>query len=120
MAQLNELIHQPQRLQIMATLAALDADTQLSFTYVRDQLGLTDGNLGAHLRKLEDAHYIAVTKAFVGRKPQTYLQATAEGRRAFAEHLAALEAILHTATATPVVKTDPSVDGTLRLEQPAR
>lgn len=117
MAQLNELIHQPQRLQIMATLAALDADTQLSFTYVRDQLGLTDGNLGAHLRKLEDAQYIAVTKAFVGRKPQTYLQATGEGRRAFAEHLAALEAILNTATVS-VAKTDQPSDGTLRLEQP--
>ncbi len=39
MAQLNELTHQPQRLQIMATLAALDADTQRSFRYVRDQLG---------------------------------------------------------------------------------
>lgn len=120
MAQLNDLIHQPQRLQIMATLAALDHDTQLSFTYVRDQLGLTDGNLGAHLRKLEDAHYIAVTKTFVGRKPQTYLQATGEGRQAFAEHLAALEAILNTATVVPVAKADQPSDGTLTLEQHPR
>ncbi len=99
----------------MATLAALPDDTQLSFTYVRDQLNLTDGNLGSHLRKLEDARYIAVTKAFVGRKPQTYLQATQEGRRAFAE----LEAILNMATVVPVANVDQPIDGTLRLEQPA-
>jgi DNA-binding PadR family transcriptional regulator len=57
-------------------------------------LEVTDGNLGAHLRKLEEASYIAVNKTFVERKPRTYISATAEGRRVFQEHVAALESIL--------------------------
>ena len=55
---------------------------------------VTDGNLGAHLRKLEEAGYIAVNKIFVERKPRTYVSATAEGRKVFQEHVAALESIL--------------------------
>ncbi|HLV99856.1 MAG TPA: transcriptional regulator [Ktedonobacterales bacterium] len=94
MGTLNELIHQPLRLRLMAVLVALQPDEQVGFTALRDLLDLTDGNLGAHLRKLEEAGYIAVTKTFVGRKPQTYLCATPVGRQAFAEHVAALEAIL--------------------------
>ena len=66
----------------------------MDFTYLRDLLEVTDGNLGAHLRKLEEAGYIAVNKAFVERKPHTYVSATAEGRKVFKEHVAALELIL--------------------------
>ena len=95
MSTLNELIHQPLRLRLMAILVALQPDAQIGFTALRDLLELTDGNLGAHLRKLEEAGYIAVAKTFVARKPQTYLSATPVGRQAFAEHVAALEAILH-------------------------
>ncbi len=94
MAELNETIHQPVRLQIMAALVALDPSDDVDFTYLRDLLGVTDGNLGAHLRKLEDAGYIAVNKTFVERKPRTYVAATAEGRKAFQEHVTALESIL--------------------------
>ncbi len=95
MSTLNELIHQPLRLRLMAVLVALEPDGQIGFTALRDLLDLTDGNLGAHLRKLEEAGYISVTKTFVARKPQTFLSATPLGRQAFAEHVAALEAILH-------------------------
>lgn len=94
MAELNEIIHQPLRLRIMAMLIALEPDTQVSFTYLRDRLNLTDGNLGAHLRKLEEAGYVAVSKTFVERKPQTFLAATPQGRQAFAAHVTALQAIL--------------------------
>jgi DNA-binding PadR family transcriptional regulator len=55
---------------------------------------VTDGNLGAHLRKLEEAGYIAVNKTFVERKPRTFIIATDLGRRVFQEHVAALESIL--------------------------
>jgi DNA-binding MarR family transcriptional regulator len=117
MTDLNELIHQPQRLQIMAALAALDDETQLGFTFLRDQLALTDGNLGAHLRKLEDAGYIAVTKMFVARKPQTFVSATSKGRGAFAEHVAALENLLNAATtAAHRQKAVQPGDSMLRLE----
>ncbi|HNT76764.1 MAG TPA: transcriptional regulator [Anaerolineae bacterium] len=94
MSNLNETIHQPVRLRIMAALVTLEASNEVDFTYLRELLDVTDGNLGAHLRKLEEASYIAVNKVFVERKPRTYVSATAEGRRVFQEHVAALEAIL--------------------------
>ena len=94
MARLDELIHQPVRLRLMATLVAARDGTKLDFTFLRDHLGVTDGNLGAHLRRLEDAGYVAVSKTFVGRKPRTYATATAPGRDAFASHVRALEAVL--------------------------
>jgi DNA-binding MarR family transcriptional regulator len=94
MAELNETIHQPVRLRIMAALVTLDAGSEVDFTYLRDLLDVTDGNLGAHLRKLEEAGYITVTKVFVDRKPRTYVSASTEGRKIFQEHVAALESIL--------------------------
>ncbi len=94
MAGLNETIHQPVRLQIMASLVTLEPGNEVDFTYLRDLLNVTDGNLGAHLRKLEEAGYIAVNKTFVDRKPRTFVGATALGRAVFQEHVAALEAIL--------------------------
>ena len=94
MAELNETIHQTVRLRIMATLVTLEPDAEVEFTFLRDLLEVTDGNLGAHLRKLEEADYIAINKTFVERKPHTFISATAEGRRVFKEHVAALESIL--------------------------
>jgi DNA-binding MarR family transcriptional regulator len=65
MAEFNEIIHQPVRLQIMAALVTLEAGNEVDFTYLRDLLEVTDGNLGAHLYKLEEAGYIAINKTFV-------------------------------------------------------
>jgi len=94
MAEFNETIHQPVRLRIMAALVTLEPSDDVDFAYLRDLLEVTDGNLGAHLRKLEEAGYIAVSKTFVERKPRTFVSATPEGRRVFKEHVAALESIL--------------------------
>ncbi|MBA2396196.1 MAG: transcriptional regulator [Ktedonobacteraceae bacterium] len=94
MASLNEIIHQPVRLRIMAMLIALPAETQMKFTLLKETLELTDGNLGAHLHKLEEAGYLTIVKAFVLNKPQTYIQATEAGRNAFLEHRNALREIL--------------------------
>lgn len=94
MAELNETIHQPVRLRIMASLVTLESGNEVDFTYLRELLDVTDGNLGAHLRKLEEAGYIAVNKTFVDRKPRTFVSATPKGRRVFQEHVAALESIL--------------------------
>ena len=94
MAKLNEIIHQTVRLRIMAALVILEPTDEVDFTYLRNLLEVTDGNLGAHLRKLEEAGYINVNKTFVERKPRTYISATAEGRKVFKEHVAALESIL--------------------------
>jgi DNA-binding MarR family transcriptional regulator len=94
MVELNEIIHQPVRLRILAALVTLQDGDEVDFTYLRELLQVTDGNLGAHLRKLEEAGFISIKKTFVERKPRTYIAATADGRRAFQEHVAALESIL--------------------------
>jgi len=94
MAELNELIHQTVRLRIMAALVTLEPSDEVDFTYLRDLLDVTDGNLGAHLRKLEEAGYIAINKTFVERKPRSFISATSEGRQVFKEHVAALESII--------------------------
>ena len=94
MAILNEVIHQPVRLRLMAALTALPPEMQVVFSYLKDALELTDGNLGAHLHKLEEAGYVTISKTFVRNKPQTYIEATKAGRQAFADHTAALREIL--------------------------
>lgn len=94
MPDLDPVIHQPVRLRIMAALAALNERESVEFTFVRDLLGLTDGNLGAHIRRLEEEGYVSVEKAFVDRKPRTYVSLTGKGRSAFELHVRALQGIL--------------------------
>ena len=94
MPNLDAIIHQPVRLRIMATLAALRTDESVEFTFLRGMLGLTDGNLGAHLRRLEEAGYVHLDKTFVDRKPRTYAALTPRGRSAFRDHVDALKGIL--------------------------
>ncbi len=94
MAQLDNIIHQTVRLQIMSSLVSLDQNEQVNFTYLRKLLKLTDGNLGAHLTKLEEAGYIKIDKTFVARKPQTFISTTGKGRDAFNEHTDALKKII--------------------------
>ena len=95
MPSLDEIIQQPVRLRLMAALVAIKSGESAEFTLLRDLLGTTDGNLGAHLRRLEEAGYIEITKKFVDRKPRTFIAATALGRKVFRNQVAALEEILH-------------------------
>lgn len=92
---LNETIHQSTRLRIMTLLASQPDRGRLAYGFVQKTLGLTGGNLTTHLRNLEDAGYIAVTKEFQDLKPRTWLRATPAGRRAFAEYLANLRRALN-------------------------
>lgn len=94
MEALDPVIHQPARLQIMSALCQLPDTFRVDFTFLKDQLRLTDGNLGAHLATLESKGYIAVNKEFVARRPKTFVAATAAGRAAFASHVNALNSIL--------------------------
>lgn len=91
---INKVIHQPVRLRVMASLVTLGPEEAVDFAYLRDLLQVTDGNLGAHLQRLEEAGYINVKKTFVLRKPRTFISATAKGRSAFHDHVEALEEIL--------------------------
>ena len=79
----DRLIHEPNRLMIMAQLYVVQS---ADFTFLLHQTGMTPGNLSAHLSKLEDAGYVEVTKEFIERKPHTALTLTKKGRIAFKEY----------------------------------
>lgn len=87
----DKLIHERQRLAIVSALAVHAA---LSFNALKELLGLTDGNLSVHARKLEDAGYIACTKGFEGRMPRTEYRLTAAGRRSLERYLAHMESLI--------------------------
>jgi DNA-binding MarR family transcriptional regulator len=87
---LDDVIHGRIRLGVVAYLSAVDSAL---FGELRDQVGATDGNLSAHLRKLEDAGYVRADKSFVNRKPQTRLSLTAEGRKAWRVWLDRIDAL---------------------------
>ena len=95
MSELDPLIHQPTRLRIMAALVSLKDGTRVDFTFLRDLLELTDGNLSIHLQRLEEAGHLTVEKTFVKRRPKTWIWATRQGREAFAAYVDALEQIIH-------------------------
>ena len=105
MSELNPVIHQPIRLQIMSLVTSLDGEMHIEFTNLQKILQVTAGNLGAHLRKLEDEGFISIQKTFLSRKPHTYIETTPLGHQAFAEHVAALADILQQ---TPITKLDES------------
>jgi DNA-binding MarR family transcriptional regulator len=88
--QLDDLIHSRLRLAAMAVLASVE---RAEFTFLRDQVKATDGNLGAHLRKLEDAGYVTATKRFADRKPVTDYRITPAGRAAFEAYVQQLAAL---------------------------
>lgn len=77
----------------LGVVAVLVARSEASFSDLRALVGLTQGNLGMHLEKLEEAGYIVVRKEFVHRKPRTTARLTPRGRRAFLAHVAHLNAI---------------------------
>ena len=79
------------RLGIMSVLMVND---HMDFTGLRDLLEVTDGNLASHLKALEKAAYVRVEKRFLGRKPNTLYHITAAGKKAFREHINALENLL--------------------------
>ena len=87
MAQLDELIHQPLRLKIMAALYAERDGEPLEFSRLKAIAQATDGNLGSHLTTLEKAGYVEIAKDFIGKKPRTRVAVTPAGRRAFRRHV---------------------------------
>ncbi|MFW5417858.1 transcriptional regulator [Nocardiopsis sp. CNT-189] len=89
-ARLDDVIHAPVRFSIVAALAsAREAD----FRFVRDTVEVSDSALSKQVSTLEKAGYVTVRKSSVGRRPRTFLALTAEGRTAFARHIAALREI---------------------------
>ena len=91
---LDRAIHEKGRMAIMSLLAATP---EVSFTDLRDTLGMTDGNLTTHIKHLQKAGYVGVTKSFRGKRPLTTLSVTADGRIAFGRYIDALEKIVKSA-----------------------
>jgi DNA-binding MarR family transcriptional regulator len=90
----DENIHQPVRLKLMAALKALPERERMEFTRAKHLVQATDGNLGAHITRLEQAGYIGVEKDFLGKRPRTRLHLTKAGRRAFDKYADFLKALL--------------------------
>ena len=88
---LDRIIHEKGRLAIMSLLAA---SPELSFTELRDTLGMTDGNLTTHIRTLQEAGYVSVAKTYQNNRPLTTCLLTSKGRKAFAEYINLLERIV--------------------------
>jgi DNA-binding MarR family transcriptional regulator len=89
--QLDRVIHEKGRLAIMSMLAA---SPELSFTEMRDALKMTDGNLTTHIRTLQEAGYLSVTKSFQNNRPLTTCALTPAGKKAFTNYINLLESIL--------------------------
>lgn len=88
---IDDVIHGRVRLGIMAHLANAGV---ADFNELKSALGATQGNLSVHLRKLEDAGYIAIEKGYLGRKPNTKARLTKKGRSAFADYLDRLSQLI--------------------------
>ena len=89
--QLDRVIHEKGRLAIMSMLAA---SPELSFTELRDALGMTDGNLTTHIRTLQEEGFVAVSKSYANNRPLTTCSLTPGVRKAFASYIDLLEQIV--------------------------
>lgn len=89
--EIDDIIHGRVRLSVMAYLSGAGV---ADFNELKAKVGGTDGNLSVHIRKLEEAGYIAVEKTFIGRKPQTRCSLTGKGRAAWIAYIARMEDLM--------------------------
>jgi DNA-binding HxlR family transcriptional regulator len=76
-------------------MSALAVNDMLDFNSLKEYLDVTDGNLASHFKALEKEEFIGIKKSFIGKKPNTKYYMTKEGKKAFADHLKALEKIIN-------------------------
>lgn len=96
--QFDELVHAPHRLRICAFL---DATTSAEFGALRDLLGVADSVLSKHLKVLQDAGYLTISKPTGRGRVKTWVSLTADGHRAYAGHVQALKALLDDSATSP-------------------
>ena len=89
--EIDRLVHEPARLMLMAVLYVIDS---ADFTFLMNQTGMTWGNLSAHMSKLEEAGYLEVEKSFKGKRPNTMLRLTPQGRSAFQAYRQKMKQVL--------------------------
>ena len=92
LSEIDRLVHEPARFRVMALLYVIES---ADFTFIMSQIGLTWGNLSAHITKLEEGGYIAVEKGFKGKRPQTMLSLTKQGRKAFQAYRQTMRRVLN-------------------------
>jgi DNA-binding MarR family transcriptional regulator len=98
LVELDDLLQHRARITVAVLLSRND---QLSFSRLRELLDETDGSLGAHLRRLEDAGYLTVRKEFQDRRPVTWYRLSPKGKRALTSHLEALGRLIKHAGGAP-------------------
>lgn len=76
-------------------MSVLMVNESADFSTLKELLGVTDGNLASHTKALENENYILIEKQFIGKKPNTSYIATKEGRKAFQDHIEALEKLIN-------------------------
>lgn len=91
MEEFNNIIHQPIRLKIMMLL---HGDKKMTFSQLKKELDVSDGNLWTHLEKLEKAWYIRITKSFVSKKPQTTIEIEILGERELLTYIRLIEEMI--------------------------
>jgi DNA-binding MarR family transcriptional regulator len=92
LADIDQVIHAPARLMVLTYLYVVEST---DYVFLLRLTGLTWGNLSTHLTKLEEAGYVAMTKAFKGKKPHTTISLTKQGRTAFREYKTSLQRVLN-------------------------
>ena len=91
LAEIDQVIHAPARLMILVLLYVVES---LDYVFLKNQTGLSWGNLATHLGKLEGAGYVSIEKGYQGKKPQSKIQLTPQGRKAFKKYKSSLQLIL--------------------------
>ncbi|MEU7588707.1 transcriptional regulator [Micromonospora sp. NPDC049230] len=94
MTELDPVIHAQARLRVVASLSTLGDGDRIAFPRLQELLAMTAGNLSVHLRKLEDAGYVEISKTHRGRTPATLVRLSRRGRRAFEEYTETIRALL--------------------------
>lgn len=89
--EIDDVIHSRIRTAIMAVLISVD---EAEFTFIREKINATDGNLSVHMKKLEEHNYVSVRKEFVERKPVSKYKITQKGQKAFEDYIKKLESII--------------------------
>jgi DNA-binding MarR family transcriptional regulator len=88
---IDKLVHEPARLNILALLYVVKS---ADFIFIMRQTGLTQGNVSSHLNKLENAEYVEIIKGYAGKRPQTMISLTKKGRVAFKKYVQSMQQIL--------------------------
>ena len=88
---IDQIIHAPARLRILMMLYVVES---LDYVFLKNQSGLSWGNLATHLGKLEEAGYVQINKGFQGKKPHSMIQLTPQGRSAFQEYKRVFQQLL--------------------------